>query len=239
MSIPILLAAFLLADPDPDSTTSILGASPFGQAGVRAFESSLLANVDPLAAPAKLPFAGDDKGDSLLSYTYAEIGYERTDVDVIPDDLNAYYAKGSFGFLKFFNVVAGVERADTDTDNIHVDTYWIGGGAHFSVMPKLDVLGELDWLYDNINGDSFSADSDTGVSLYLGGRFMALDWDRGGLEVDAGYRWTDLDAVASDTITTAWEFGVRAHFIKFLSVGVDYAFIEDDRRTTLNVRFSF
>lgn len=239
MSIPILLAAFLLADPDPDSTASILGASPLGQAGVRAFEASLLANVDPLAAPAKLPFAGDDKGDSLLSYTYAELGVSRTDVDVIDDDLDALYLKGSFSFLKFFNVVAGAERADTDFDNIHVDTYWIGGGAHFSILPQLDVLGEMDWLYDNVNGDSFSADSDTGVSLYLGARWMALPWDRGGLELDAGYRWTDLDAVASETIQRAWQFGVRAHFIKFLSVGVDYAFIDDDRRATLNVRFSF
>ena len=133
MSIPILLAAFLLADPDPDSTASILGASPLGQAGVRAFEASLLANVDPLAAPAKLPFAADDKGSSLLSYTYAELGYERTNIDLIPDDSNAYYLKGSFGFLKFFNVVAGYERADTDFDNIKVDTYWIGGGGHFSI----------------------------------------------------------------------------------------------------------
>jgi len=239
MSIPILLAAFLLADPDPDSTASILGASPLGQAGVRAFEASLLANVDPLAAPAKLPFAADDKGSSLLSYTYAELGYERTNIDLIPDDSNAYYLKGSFGFLKFFNVVAGYERADTDFDNIKVDTYWIGGGGHFSILPQLDAVGEAIWLYNNADGDSFSSDSDTGVSLYLGGRWMALPWDRGGLEIDAGYRWTDLDALASDTITTTWELGVRAHFIKFLSVGVYYAFIDDDRRTTLNVRFSF
>ena len=239
MSIPILFAAFLLADPDPESTASILGASPFGQAGVRAFEASLLANVDPLAAPAPLPFAAEDKRDSLLSYTYAEVGVSRTDVDVIDDDVDALYLKGSFGFLKFFNVVAGVERAETDFDNIHVDTYWFGGGAHFSILPQLDVLGEAILIYDTIDGDSFSSDSDTGVSLYVGGRWMALPWDRGGLEVDAGYRWTDVDSLASDSVTSAWELGVRAHFIKFLSVGLSYAFIEDDRRTTLNVRFSF
>jgi len=46
-------------------------------------------------------------------------------------------------------------------------------------------------------------------------------------------------ALASDSVTSAWELGVRAHFIRFLSVGLSYAFIEDDRRTTLNVRFSF
>jgi hypothetical protein len=239
MSIPILFAAILLADPDPESTASILGASPFGQAGVRAFEASLLANVDPLAAPAPLLFAAEDRKDSLLSYTYAELGYERTDVDVIPDDSNAYYLKGSIGFLKFFHVVAGIERADTDFDNIHVDTYWIGGGGHFSILPQLDAVGEAVWLYNRADGDSFSSDNDTGVSIYLGGRWMALPWDRGGLEVEGGYRWTDLDALASDTITTTWELGVRVHFIKFLSVGLNYAFIDDDRRTTLNVRFSF
>jgi hypothetical protein len=52
---------------------------------------------------------------------------------------------------------------------------------------------------------------------------MALDWDCGGLEVDAGYRWTDLDSVASDTITT---MGFGARPLHQASVGVNYAFIE-------------
>jgi hypothetical protein len=239
MSIPILLAAFLLADPDPDSTASILGASPLGQAGVRAFESSLLANVDPLAAPAKLPFAADDKGSSLLSYTYAELGYERTDVDVIDDNADALYVKGSFNFLKFFNVVAGIERAETNFDNVTVDSYWVGAGAHFSILPQLDALGEATVIYNRFDSDSFSSDTDTGYSVYLGGRWIALPWDRGGLEIDGGYRYTNVDSMASESVTNAWEVGARAHFIKFLSVGVAYAFIDDDRRATVNVRFSF
>lgn len=236
MAIPILLVAFLLADPDPDGTASILGASPFGQAGVRAFESSLLA-ADPRAAA--LPFAADDKGASLLSYTYAEVGYSRTDVDVIDDNSDAFYVKGSFNFLKFFNVVAGAERADTSFDNITVDTYFVGAGAHFGILPQLDAVGEVTWIYDKLDSDTFGSDSDTGYGVYLGGRWIALPWSGGGLEVDGGYRYTHVDALASDSVTSAWELGARVHFIKFLSVGVTYAFIEDDRRVTLNARFSF
>ena len=240
MAIPILLVAFLLADPDPDSTASILGASPFGQAGVRAFEASLLANADPLAAAKASPFAkADDKGASLLSYTYAEVGFSRTDVDVIDDDADALYVKGSFNFLKFFNVVAGAERADTDFDNITVDTYFVGAGAHFGILPQLDAVGEVTWIYDKLDSDTFGSDSDTGYGVYLGGRWIALPWSGGGLEVDGGYRYTHVDALASDSVTSAWEVGARVHFIKFLSVGVTYAFIEDDRRATLNARFSF
>ena len=239
MAIPLLLVAFLLADPDPDSTASILGASPFGQAGVRAFEASLLA-ADPSAAPAWLPIAkADEKGSSLLSYTYAEAGFSRTDVDVVDDDADALYLKGSFGFLKFFNVVAGAERAETSFDDITVDTYFVGGGAHFGILPQLDAVGELTWLYTKLNSDSFSSDNDTGYSLYLGGRWIALPWSGGGLEIAGGYRYLNVDSLASDAVTNAWELGARVHFIKFLSVGLFYAFIEDDRRATLNVRFSF
>jgi hypothetical protein len=72
-------AAFA-ADPDPESTASFLGASPVGQAGW-AFESS-----SPTPTPSRAgeaPVRGRRQGRFALSYTYAEIGYERTST---PDD---------------------------------------------------------------------------------------------------------------------------------------------------------
>jgi hypothetical protein len=72
-----------------------------------------------------------------------------------------------------------------------------------------------------------------------GARWMPLPWDGGGLELDGGFRWIDLKGLLSDTQTSAWEVGARVHFLKMLSVGASYTFLEQDKQWGLNARVAF
>src|SRR5262249_37031977 len=150
MSIATLLVVCLANDPQPDATTAILGASALGHAVVRDFDASLPANVDPRLDPAALPLEREGSGESTFSYTCGEAGYERTHIDDIDRYSDAFYLRGSFGFLKYFNVIAGIEREETNFDDIRVDTFELGGGAHYAILPKLDLVGEMLFLYDQI-----------------------------------------------------------------------------------------
>lgn len=240
MSIAYLLAACLLTDPEPEATTSSLGASDLGRASVRVFDAAVLAAADPRLDPAALTYVRDGSNESELSYTFVEVGYARTRLDQIDDNSDAFYARASFAFLKYFQVIAGVERESTNFDNANVDTYEIGGGVHLPIMPQLDVVGEAAWLYDYIDSDTlFDKDNNSGVQLYGGARWLLFPWSGGGLEVNGGYRYTEIDSLLSDKNTSAIEVGARVHFLSHLSVGATYAFIEQDRRLYADLRFSF
>ena len=239
MSIPTLLVAGLLSDTGLGDPGAALAASEFGRAGVRVFDAAVLAAADPKLDPASPPFARDSS-ESPFSYTFIEAGYARTRLDQIDDNSDAFFALASFGFLKYFHVFAGVERESTNFDDATVDAYEVGGGVQLPILPQLDVVGEAAWLYNYIDSDTlFDKDTNTGVELYGGARFMVLPWTDGGLELDGGYRYTEIDSLLSDKNTSAIEVGARVHFLRHLSIGATYAFIEDDRRLYADLRFSF
>jgi hypothetical protein len=239
MSIPTLLVACLLSDPGMEDSGSALAASEFGRAGVRAFDAAVLATADPKLDPAAPPFARASS-ESAFSYTFLEVGYVRTDLDLIDDDAEAFYARASIGFLEYFHVFGGVAHESTNFDDATVDAYEVGGGVQLPILSQFDVVGEAAWLYNYIDSDTlFDKDTNTGVELYGGARFMVLPWSGGGLELDGGYRYTDIDSLLSDKNTSAIEVGARVHFLSHLSIGATYAFIEDDRRLYADLRFSF
>lgn len=233
MTIPVLLALGLLGDADPEQGTATL----------QEFVSTLAMTdprtdprVDPFAEPA--PLGGDDKTD--FSYTWAEAGYATTKLDTANEYAHALFLRASIGFLSYFHVFGGVEREDTSFDNSRVDAYDVGGGVQIPILKSLDAVGEVSWLYNYIDSDHlFDKDTNTGVSLYAGGRWMPLDWSGGGLEIDGGYRYTDITSLLSDKVTNAIEVGARVHFLSHLSVGATYAFIEKDRELLVDLRFSF
>jgi len=240
MSIAILFAACLLADPEPEGSASILGASELGRASVRAFDAAVLAVADPSVDPAASTYTRDGSDAAAFSYDWVEMGYAVTQIHDISNHTDGFYWRGSIAFLDYFHVLAGIVREETSFDDATLDTYEIGGGVHLSVLPKLDVLGEASWLYNKIDSENlFSSDNNTGVSLYAGARFMVLDWSGGGLEADGGFRYTDINSLLSAKTTRSWEAGARAHFVNHISVGATYAYIEADQRFLFDVRFSF
>jgi len=239
MSIPILLAACLLTDPSLQDEASVLAASDIGRAGVRAFDAAVLAAVDPRVDPSPLVFAGD-KAEANFSYTYAELGYARTELNDVSDHSNAGYVEGSIGFLDHFRMFGSYIREDTNFDNATLDSFVLGGGVHFGVLPKLDLVGDIAWIFNHIDSDNlFTGDNENGFSIYAGARWMVLPDLMGGLEADGGLRYSDVNSLSSNKAGTALELGGRFHFSKLLSLGMTYDYREADQRLAFDVRFSF
>lgn len=236
MDLATLLLACLATDPSPPpADVSSLADSPFGLAAMRTFDASAFAF--PLTLE---PVQEEGRRDGFeFSYTYVEIGYTQTDVDVVDENLDAWHLRGSFEFAKFLHGFAGYSRGSSDFDDAAVDTFDLGIGGHFSIIKRLDLIGEVAWLWNNLDGDVNGSDSDTGVSLFIGARFLVMEFNRGGLEVNGGIRRTEIDAFSSDRVTTSVELGARVHFMNRFSVGLTYADMEDDSRLGIDGRFQF
>ncbi len=200
------------------------------------------APVVPFEAPALAAlYAPSAEGETPnFSYTYIELGYAVTDLDKLDDDAKGLRGRASLGLLNFLYVFLDYDNATTDFQDSKSDTWGLGAGAHVSLRPGLDLLGEAAWLSNDISSDLSTLDeSNTGWTALAGARWMPVPWDGGGLELDGGYRWIDLKGLLSDERTGAWEVGARVHFLKMLSVGATYSFLEQDRQWGLDARVSF
>jgi hypothetical protein len=179
-----------------------------------------------------------------FSYTFVELGYYSTNVDSLDETSDAIRGRASlglfnhfFGFLDYAQESVGTSGGDVDNDS-----YGLGVGAHFGVTSSIDLVGEVSWLYDDLNSDTIENidDSESGWSALAGARWMVLPTGNGGLEVNGGYRWIERETlVVSNDQTGAWEAGARFHFLSAFSVGADVQLLDDDRRWGLNARFSF
>lgn len=193
-------------------------------------------------APAR-PTRESASQDYQLSYTFVEVSYFSTDIDAIDENTDGYGARGSLGLFEFLYVFLDYAREDVDfgNDEATADSFGLGVGAHLDLTPKLHAVGEVSWVYDDLSSDTVAEldESDDGFTAFAGARWLVLPWERGGLELNGGFRWIDRKALLSEEETAAWEVGARLHFVNHLSVGLGYQFLEDDARYSAGLRFSF
>ena len=225
--VPMLVAVLGYRSPQPESTDA---------SSVMSEPTAVLPAPTTLPAPAP---AQDD--DFELSYTYVELGYGTTDLDEVDDDTDEIYGRASLGLFGFLHAFLDYKNSSTDFEDTDSDLWGLGVGGHFGVLEeRLDLIGEVEWLYADLSSDIDDLDdSDSGWSAFAGARWLALPWDRGGLEVNGGYRFIDLEALYSDDSINAWEIGTRLHFLKLFSVGAKYQMLEDDDFLGVDARVSF
>ena len=224
--LPVILA--MSAGSEPVAATEALTPSSFAP--------TYLA-----AAPAASAWMGDE---FMMSYTYIELTYFSTDIDAIDETTDGYGARGSLGLFDFLFAFIGYSTEDVDFDGGSADTdsYELGVGGHLDIKPELHVVGEVSWVYDDLSEDTLEDldESDSGFTAYAGLRWLVLPTDRGGLELNGGFRWIDREyALLSEDEVGAFEAGGRFHFLNHLSVGAGYQFLEDDARWNASLRFAF
>jgi len=195
---------------------------------------------DPAARAALYAPTAVDEPHSPFSYTFLQLGYSVTDLDAIDDDSKGLNGRASLGLLGFMYLFLDYANQTTDFQNSDSDAFGLGVGVHMPLTPTFDAVGEAAWLSNDIASDLGTLDdSNTGWTALVGGRLMAMPWDGGGLELNGGFRWIDMKGLLSDEETGAWVVGARVHFMKMLSVGAEYAFLEQDQQWGLNARVSF
>jgi hypothetical protein len=197
---------------------------------------SLLAEPLTLAPASAAP---DEDRDWDFSYTYVELGAARFDVDQIDDEADIYYGEASLSLLDILYVFLGYENSSIDFNNTDTDLWRLGAGVHLDVLRRLDLIGDITLLYSDLSSD-VGDESSTGYQLRAGGRWMALPFGDGGLELQGRLLWISLDeSFLSDDGQVGFDLGARVHFLGHLSVGLVYMLLEEDDSASLNARFSF
>lgn len=124
-----------------------------------------------------------------FSYSYADVGYQRTDGDGVDFDNGTVDA--SFGIFDLFALRAGFRRGNTSDipgDTLDLTEFRVGGRGHYPLMKKLDVYGDLMGFNAKFNSNQ-STFNDAGAIYEAGLRFQVVKK----LEVDAGYRYVSGD----------------------------------------------
>ncbi|MEM6672537.1 MAG: hypothetical protein AAF726_06810 [Planctomycetota bacterium] len=181
----------------------------------------------------------DDDFD--FSYTFVEIGFFETDLDDFDeDDPESYYIDGSIA-LGMFQIVAGYQNTEIDFGDSSTDQFRLGIGAHFEVAPRLDIQGDISWLFADTSSDLGNLDDDNnGFIVTAGPRWLALPWSGGGLELAANLLYRDIEGVfASDDGQFGFELETRIHFLNLFSLGASYFDYDGDQNYAFNARVSF
>ncbi len=125
----------------------------------------VLAAATQLAAAAKGP-----------DYTYADARYLYTDGTSGNDFTgNGAGVDISFGATKMIFLKFGYQHDQFDvggiTSDVDADTFLIGGGAHFAVMKKLDLVGSASYI-DTEYTNGIPSRGDDGYLVSVGGRSL-------------------------------------------------------------------
>ena len=167
-----------------------------------------------------------------FNYSYVELGYDESDFDVGPFDVDGdgLTLSGSFEINDEWHAFASYGSSDLDF-GIDIDTWTLGAGYVFPLQEDIDLYGRV--LYIDVNADAGpgpgSADED-GLGLQF--RIRARVTDE--FELEGGLQ--HVDVADSDTSLQA---GARYHFTEAFSAGIGITFAGDTDGIGINARYSF
>jgi hypothetical protein len=186
--------------------------------------------LEPVAtAIAPVPVVFQDTGAGKFKYTFVELNYRNLEDDDSNAEADGLQLRGAYAFKDASNeflrktfVLASLSMLD---DNVEFDEWEIGGGYVHTVNDKLDVVGTLSLLHQEIENED-----ETGFEIAGGGRF----WVAEQFEVDG--RLIYRDVFDNDF---GLGIGGRYHATENLSFGADLEFVGDIDEFRLGVRWQF
>ena len=182
-----------------------------------------------------------------FNYTYMEGGYRNLDADSIEGD--GFEAGFSFGATDHIHIIGRYSRLfvdnidGTSSDDLDVDEFKIGFGGHYPIMEKVDLVGEVSYVDDQITGKARL--DDDGLNVNGTGPKVNIN------EKDEGYEATFYARVqamkklemtphvvyrdvGSDS-DTGFGLGLVYNFYKKFSLRVKGTHFSDDSATDLFV----
>jgi hypothetical protein len=174
--------------------------------------------------------AGTRPSSPQFSYSYVELGYDESDFDLGPVDVDGdgLTLAGSFEINEDWHVYASYGAADLDF-GIDVDTWTLGAGYVFPLREDIDIYGRV--LYVDVNVDAGVAEADDD-GLGVQGRIRARVTDE--LELEGGLQYIDL----SDS-DTSLQASARYYFTEDFSAALGITFAGDTDGIGISARYSF
>jgi opacity protein-like surface antigen len=165
-----------------------------------------------------------------FNYTYVELGYDETDFDVGPFDVDGdgLTLAGSFEINDDWHVYASYGQADLD-GGLDVDTWTIGAGYVFPLKEDIDIYGRVLYIDTSVDAGVLEADDD---GLGLQARIRARVTDE--FELEGGILYVDV----SDT-DTSLQASARYHFNEAFSAAIGITFAGDTDGIGISARYSF
>jgi hypothetical protein len=180
-----------------------------------------LAVIAPLASQA-----------GTMDYSYAELGYVDTqlDDDGFDVDGDGFALRGSLAVHPNFFVFAGYQDLSFDFD-VDTSLLEVGGGAHWPLSDKIDIIGKLGIVKAELDAGPFDADDD---GFLFGARVRGVVAPK--FELEGGFDYRDLDEAGDDTTIV---FEGRYFFLEQLAGGLSVSVGDDVTSLGLNVRWTF
>jgi hypothetical protein len=181
------------------------------------------------ALAAALPLASHAE---TMSYTYAELGYVDANLDVgsFNVDGDGFALRGSLAVHPNFFVFANYQDLSFD-QNVDTSLLEVGGGGHWPLTDKIDLIGKVGISKAEIDAGPFNADDD---GFLLGARLRGVVAPK--FELEGGFDYRDLDEAGDDTTIV---FEGRYFFIENLAGGLSVSIGDDVTSLGLNVRLTF
>jgi hypothetical protein len=174
---------------------------------------------------------GTRPAKSSFDYSYAELGYDTTDFDVGPANVDGdgFTLSGSFRLTDDWHLFAAYGQDDLDF-GINVDTYAIGVGYTYPIRDDVDLYGRVLYIDQAVDfpGPVSADDNGLGLQFRVRGRVNEK------LELEGGLQYVDVGN--SDTSLQA---SARYYFTKEFSAGVGVTFAGDADGIGINARYSF
>jgi opacity protein-like surface antigen len=124
-----------------------------------------------------------------FSYSYADVGFQRTDGDGV--DFDHGLVDASFGIFDMFALRAAFRRGNTSDipgNNLDLTEFRFGGRGHYKLMDKLDVFGDVMAFNAELNSNQTTL-KDVGFIYEAGVRFKVVKK----LEVNTSYKYFSGD----------------------------------------------
>ncbi|WP_372783668.1 porin [Litorivivens sp.] len=184
-----------------------------------------------LAAGVAMPaFAAD------LSYTYAEVGVAKIDLD--GEDAMGFGVKGSVSVHENVYILGAYSQAETDdeyiimgiTDEISMDSYSLGVGFRTAVSETVDFVAEVSLVESEIEFAGIDVDND-GELLSAGVRAE--------ISKNAELNFSVDHARGDDDNETGFSIGGLYGASETVDLGLEYGSIDDVDTLTFSARFNF
>lgn len=168
------------------------------------------------ALAAALPFAAQAE---TMDYSFVELGYVDAEIDRPNVDGDGFALHGSLAFHPSFFAFAEIEDIGYDL-GVDVTSFQVGAGGHYPLGQKLDLIGRVGIVRQDIDAPGrFGGDQD---GFALGGRIRGELMPR--LELEGGFDYIDVDSGDDTSVVIEG----RYFFVENISGGLRLEFGDRD-----------
>ncbi|MEN9806602.1 MAG: hypothetical protein RL756_1122 [Pseudomonadota bacterium] len=169
--------------------------------------------------------------DEGPGYTYFDVGYVRTDIDDIEENVDSLGLAGSFALTDNLYLFADYEDGSASFERIDVDvsTTLVGVGANFGLSDTVDLFAEASYVNAELEAGEFIEVDESGFGLSAGVRAMVMPQ----LELNAGLSYVEIEELDD----TSLDLGAVYSFTDVFALVLGVSFADNANTYGVGVRF--